>query len=185
MAAQHTGFEASLFLLLLETQPLLLLLALAAFFAFLEHGRTPLRLLFLHPAEGDLLALGVLLTAAGSDCLLQLVEVCDHARQALLGLEILKMSLAVCFNARLLRLFEHFAIVRLLHLVVFGEQRTFFLAVGTFDVVDALGKHPHALVETLFLLLELLHLKLHEIIRVEVLDVLDRRSAETLRQGSR
>ena len=143
---QLTCFEPSRLFLLLLTYPLLLLLAETLFLASLENGRTALRLFLLHLVLRILLHLGKLLASPRADSLLYLVEVAQHASKALLRLDVVEVSLAMRLDTGLLRLLEDSTIIGLLLLVVLREKRALLLAVGTFDVVEALGEDAHTLV---------------------------------------
>lgn len=67
---------------------------------------------------------------------------------------------------------ERLAIGLLLDFVVLGKHGTFFLAVGALDVIDTFGGDAETLLALLLFLLPLLDLESHEIVRVEVLDIL-------------
>lgn len=152
----QTCFQASLLLFLLPPNTLFLLEALVLLLALLEDGGATFRLLLRHLLLRRRLHLGELLAPAGVDGVLESVVVVEHPRQAVLGLDVLQVSRAAGLQARFLCRLEDSAIVRLLHLVVLREKGSLLLAVRTLDVIEALSKDAHALVELLLLLLSTL-----------------------------
>ena len=171
---QRTCFQACLLLFLLAPDTLLLLATQALLLAGLENSSASLRLLLLHVLLRQLFPLRKLLSAPRADGLLHLLDILDHARQATLRLEVCLERRPVGLNAGLLRLLKDCTVVGLLLLVVLRKERALLLAVGTLNVIHALGENAHALVELLLLLLELLHLEAHEVVGAETLDVLSR-----------
>ena len=77
------------------------------------------------------------------------------------------------FNPLVLHGLEGLTVIGLLEFVIFREKRALLFAVGTLEVVDALGSNAQALFTILLFFLPLLDLKPHEIVGVEVLDVLE------------
>lgn len=75
-------------------------------------------------------------------------------------------------NPRVLDSLEGLTVVFLLELVVLCEEGTFVFAVGALDVIDAFGDDTETLFAFLLFFLPLFDLEPHEVIRVEVLDVL-------------
>lgn len=96
----------------------------------------------------------------------------QHPRQSFLGLKVVLVSRTSSFETSLLSGLVGDPVLGLLSLVVLGEKRTFFLAVGTFDVVETFRYNTHLLIKFTFLFLELLDLETHDVIGTEVLHFL-------------
>lgn len=167
-----TGLETSLLFFSLPLYPLLLLATSLLLRPRLQHELLPLRLLLLDLRLSRRSLLLELVASLRQDLLLASVVDVHHPRQPFLRLEVLLVSDLRVLDPGSLDGLERLAIGLLLDFVVLGEHGAFFLAVSTLDVIDTFGGDAETLLALLLFLLPLLDLESHEIVRVEVLDIL-------------
>jgi hypothetical protein len=142
-------------------------LSLLAFLLASSKDSLPSLLLLLSDLPlGRIFLLRKRLTLLCNESILASFVVVEHATQTTLRFKILLIGLSSSFFLCSLAGSKRVPVDDLLALVVLSNEGSLFFAIGTLDVVDALGNDTELLTGILLLLLNMLHLHTDELLSI-------------------